>query len=62
MTHYKTGDWVVIGSLGELRKALSMFHDSISCEIEVRLLETVDDAGDGSSELSIQFRETEIGV
>lgn len=59
---YNTGEYVKVENLGQLRKALSMFPDTVSCEIDLRFLETIDTDCDGRSELSIQFKESEIAT
>lgn len=60
MTEYNTGEWVTVNDVGELRHALKMFPDALACEIELRFLETIDESNDRKSDLSIQFKSTEI--
>ena len=57
---YNTGEWVSVENLGELRKALMVFPDSVDCKFDIRFLETIDTDSDGRSTLSIQLKESEI--
>ena len=56
---YITGEYVEVNDLGELRKALQMFPDSVEFSIRIRLLKTIDEINDGRSTYSIQVVEQE---
>jgi len=55
---YNEGNWVKVENLGELREKLNIFTDNISCEYEIRFLETTDLDNGGKITLSIQIRES----
>jgi len=55
MNDYNTGKWVKVENVGELKKILELFPDSLKCEVNVRFKEVIDEDQDGRITNSIQF-------